>query len=94
MLRVGHVTLENQGSNPTRLDLSRGLLGPGPVAQIVDRDVDLEFSQREGSRATDPARRSGYKGALATEFEIHLHLQRHKLTRVCRENKRGTCVFW
>ncbi len=93
VLRVGDVALENQGADPARLDLVRRLLGAGAVAEVVDRDVDLEIGERQSDRPTDAAGGAGDQGALAAESEIHVHLRPPKLPGLYRENKRRCWVF-
>jgi hypothetical protein len=89
VLGIGDVAFEDQSLDAASFDLLSRLLSAGAIAEVIDGNVDLEIGQREGNRSTDAARGTGHQGALATEFEIHLHLQGHKLTRESPENKRG-----
>ena len=81
MVWICNVALEDKGPDPARFDFLCRFLGTGSIAKVVDSDINLRIGQREGNRPTDAARGAGHQGALAAEFEIHLHLQGHKLTR-------------
>jgi hypothetical protein len=88
MVWIRNVALEDKRPDATSLDLLRSLFGTGSIAKVIDSNVDLKIGQREGNRPSDAARGAGHQGTPAAEFEIHLHLQGHKLTREWPENKR------
>jgi len=69
--RVADVGLDDDRAPAGIANGRSRLLGPGPVAVVVDRDIGAAFGVETGDSLSDPAVRPGDQGDLSIQAKFH-----------------------